>query len=170
MRRTVNAAGPLPKGRLALLLWHDDDAEVYLNGKLLLRKRDYSSRYEYFVLSDSVRQMLHSGQNVLAMHCASPRGGAHLDAGLYEELISKRLPAGRQTGVTVTATQTTYTFAAGPAQLKVNFLSPLLLDEIETVAWPVSYVTYTATASDGKAHPTQVLLTEAGTLASDTPY
>jgi len=170
VRRTVAVKGPLPKGRLALLLWHDDDAEVYLNGRLLLRKRDYNSRYEYFVLSDSVRQVLHHGNNVLAMHCASPRGGAHLDAGLYEELTSKRLPAARQTGVTVTATQTTYTFAAGPVQLKVNFLSPLLLDELETVARPVSYVTCTATATDGKTHPTQVLLTEAGTLASDTPY
>jgi hypothetical protein len=170
VRRTVAVKGPLPKGRLALLLWHDDDAEVYLNGRLLLRKRDYNSRYEYFILSDSVRQVLHQGNNVLAMHCASPRGGAHLDAGLYEELISKPLPAARQTGVTVTATQTTYTFAAGPVQLKVNFLSPLLLDELETVARPVSYVTCTATATDGKAHPTQVLLTEAGTLASDTPY
>jgi hypothetical protein len=170
VRRTVSVKGPLPKGRLALLLWHDDDAEVYLNGKLLLRKRGANSRYEYFVLSDSVRQVLHPGQNVLAMHCANPQGGAHLDAGLYEELTSKRLPAATQTAVTVTATQTTYTFAAGPVQLQVNFLSPLLLDELETVARPVSYVTCTATATDGKTHPTQVLLTEAGTLASDTPY
>jgi hypothetical protein len=170
VRRTVNVPGPLPKGRLALLLSHDDDAEVYLNGKLLLRKRDANSRYEYFVLSDSVRQVLHPGQNVLAMHCANPQGGAYLDAGLSEELTAKRLPAARQISVTVTATQTTYTFAAGPVQLKVNFLSPLLLDELETVARPVSYVTCTATATDGKAHPTQVLLTEAGTLASDTPY
>jgi hypothetical protein len=170
VRRTIAVMGPLPKGRLALALWHDDDAEVYLNGRLLLRKRDYNSRYEYFVLPDSVRQALRQGDNVLAMHCASPRGGAHLDAGLYEELTTQRLPAARQTAVTVTATQTTYTFTAGAVQLKVSFLSPLLLDELETVARPVSYVTCTATARDGKAHPTQVLLTEAGTLASDTPY
>ena len=170
VRRTVSVQGALPTGRLALLLSHDDDAEVYLNGKLLLRKRGANSRYEYFVLSDSVRQVLHPGQNVLAMHCANPQGGAHLDAGLYEELTTKRLQAATQTAVSVTATQTTYTFAAGPVQLQVSFLSPLLLDELETVARPVSYVTCTATATDGKAHPTQVLLTEAGTLASDIPY
>jgi hypothetical protein len=54
--------------------------------------------------------------------------------------------------------------------LKVNFLSPLLLDELETVARPISYVTCTATATDGKPHATQVLLSEAGTLAANTPY
>ena len=170
VRRTVNVAGPLPKGPLALLLWHDDDAEVYLNGKLLLRKKGYTSRYAYFALSDSVRQVLHPGENVLAMHCTSPYGGAILDAGLCELLPSKHLPVARQTAVTVTATQTTYTYTAGAVELKVNFLSPLLLDELETVARPVSYVTCTAAATDGQAHPTQVLLTEAGTLASDTPY
>ena len=34
----------------------------------------------------------------------------------------------------------------------------------------MSYVTCTAAATDGQPHPTQVLLTEAGTLATNTPY
>ncbi|MEJ7664901.1 MAG: DUF5127 domain-containing protein [Hymenobacter sp.] len=38
------------------------------------------------------------------------------------------------------------------------------------MARPISYVTCTATATDGRPHATQVLLTEAGTLASNTPY
>lgn len=169
-RHTVGLAGILPTGKLVLLLWHDDDAEVYLNGLLLAKQTGANGQYDRFEVPATARAALHRGDNVLAMHCTNPQGGAHLDAGLYEEVRAPRLPPARQTAVAVTATQTTYTFAAGPVQLTVNFLSPLLLDELETVARPVSYATFAATATDGRTHPTQVLLTEAGTLASNTPY
>ncbi|TPG66371.1 glutaminase family protein [Hymenobacter nivis] len=170
VRRAVAFAGPLPTGPLVVRVWHDDDAEVYLNGTLLAQRPGANGRYEDVPVPDAARKTLHAGANVLAMHCVNPQGGAHLDAGLYEQLPQPRVQLARQTAVAVTATQTTYTFAAGPVQLTVNFLSPLLLDELETVARPVSYVTFAATATDGKTHPTQVLLTEAGTLASNTPY
>lgn len=170
VRRTVRLANPRTTGELRVLMQHDDDAEVYLNGVLLTKQPGANNSYSYFTLSPAARQSLHAGDNVLALHAANPQGGAYLDAGLYETLPSPAPPTpARQLSVTVTATQTTYTFAAGPVTLKVNFLSPLLLDELETVARPVSYVTCTATATDGHAHATQVLLTEAGTLASDQP-
>ncbi len=168
-RRTIGLTAA-PTGKLVLLLWHDDDAEVYLNGVLLAKQAGANGQYDHFAVPAAARAALRRGNNVLAMHCANPQGGAHLDAGLYEELRTPRPATARQTAVAVTATQTTYTFAAGPVQLTVNFLSPLLLDELEIASRPVSYVTFSATATDGKAHPTQVLLTEAGTLASNTPY
>ncbi|GAA4496243.1 DUF4965 domain-containing protein [Hymenobacter ginsengisoli] len=171
VRRTVRLASPHPTGELRVLMQHDDDAEVYLNGTLLTKQAGANGAYDYFTIPAAARQSLRAGDNVLAMHAANPQGGAYLDAGLYETLPAlAQLPLARQTGVQLTATQTTYTFAAGPVTLKVNFLSPLLLDELETVARPVSYVTCTATATDGQPHATQVLLTEAGTLATNTPY
>ncbi len=170
VRRTVRVADPRTTGKLSVLMWHDDDAEVYLNGVLLTRQARWNNHYDYFAVPEAARRALKKGENVLALHANSPMGGEYLDAGLYEELPQARLPTARQMAVTVTATQTAYTFAAGPVRLTVNFLSPLLLDELETVARPVSYVTFAATAADGKPHPTQVLLTEAGTLASNTPY
>lgn len=171
VRRTVRVADPKTTGELRLLMQHDDDAEVYLNGVLLSKQPGYNSGYDFFTIPAAARQALRAGDNLLALHATSPRGGEYLDAGLYETLPAPApLPPARQTGVTVTATQTTYTFAAGPVQLKVSFLSPLLLDELETVARPVSYVTCTATATDGRPHATQVLLSEAGTLAANTPY
>lgn len=171
VRRTVRVADPRATGELHLLMQHDDDAEVYLNGVLLTRQPGYNSRYDLFAVPAATRQALRAGDNVLALHATSPHGGEYLDAGLYETLPTPApLPQARQTGVTLTATQTTYTFAAGPVTLTVSFLSPLLLDELETVARPISYVTCAATAADGRPHATQVLLTEAGTLASNTPY
>ena len=169
-RRTIGLPGAPPTGPLTLLLLHDDDAEVYLNGVLLLKQAGYTDQYDRFAVP-AARGALRKGENVLAMHCVNPHGGAHLDAGLYETLPTPApLPQARQTAATLTATQTSYTFAAGPVMLTVSFLSPLLLDELETLARPISYVTCTATATDGQAHSTQVLLTEAGTLASNTPY
>ena len=171
VRRTVRVADPKTIGELRLLMEHDDAAEAYLNGVLLTRQTGFNSQYDFFTIPAAARQALHTGDNVLALHANSPQGGEYLDAGLYETLPTPApLPQARQTGVKLTATQTTYTFAAGLVTLTVSFLSPLLLDELETVARPVSYVTCTATAADGKPHPTQVLLTEAGTLASNTPY
>lgn len=171
VRRTVRLPATLPTGELRLLMQHDDDAEVYLNGVLLTKQPGFNSKYDFFDVPPTARPALRAGDNVLALHANSPQGGEYLDAGLYETLPAPApLPLARQTGVTMTATQTTYTFAAGAIKLKVNFLSPLLLDELETVARPVSYVTCTATATDGQPHATQVLLTEAGTLATNTPY
>jgi len=171
VRRTVRVADPHTAGELRLLMEHDDEVEVYLNGVLLTRQTGFNSQYDFFPLPAAARQALRPGDNVLALHATSPQGGEYLDAGLYETLPSPAsLPLARQTGVASTATQTTYTFVAGAVTLKVNFLSPLLLDELETVARPVSYVTCTATATDGQAHATQVLFSEAGTLASNTPY
>ncbi|WP_324672760.1 glutaminase family protein [Hymenobacter sp. GOD-10R] len=171
VRRTVSVANPRAAGQVRLLMEHDDDVEVYLNGVMLTKQTGFNSKYDFFTIPAAGLQALHAGDNVLAMHANSPQGGEYLDAGLYETLPEQtQIGTARQTAVTVTATQTTYTFAAGPVQLTVNFLSPLLLDELETVARPVSYVTYTATTTDGKSHATQVLLTEAGTLAANTPY
>jgi hypothetical protein len=167
----VRVADPKTTGELRLLMEHDDDVEVFLNGMLLTRQTGFNSQYAFFTIPPTAKQALHAGDNVLALHAKSPQGGEYLDAGLYETVPAPApLATARQTGATVTATQTSYTFAAGPVTLTVNFLSPLLLDELETVARPVSYVTCTATATDGKSHATQVLFSEAGTLASNTPY
>ena len=170
-RRSLNLSGPLPAGKLVLLLLHDDDAEVYLNGVLLLKQAGANSSYDRFALPDAARAALRQGDNLLAMHCANPQGGAYLDAGLYEAgPAPTRLPRARQTGVTVTATQTTYSYEAGPVRLTAQFLSPLLLDKLETLARPISYLTFRARSADGKSHQVQVLLTASGALATNTPY
>ncbi|TGE04808.1 glutaminase family protein [Hymenobacter fodinae] len=171
VRRSVQIPNPATTGALKVLMQHDDGAEVYLNGVLLTRQPGANGRYQYFEVPAAARQALRKGRNVLAMHANSHVGGEYLDAGLYEALPQPpALPRARQTSVQVTATQTTYQFLVGPVQLTITFLSPLLLDDLETVARPVSYLTVTATATDHKAHPVQVLFTESGRLASNTAY
>lgn len=170
-RHELNLTGPLPTGKLVLLLLHDDDAEVYLNGVLLRKQAGANNRYDQFAVPDAARAALRRGDNVLAMHCVNPQGGARLDAGLYEVTPPLApLAAAHQTSVTTTATQTSYSFEAGGVRLTVEFLSPLLLSELETVARPVSYLTFNARSADGRSHQVQVLLTASGTLATNSPY
>ncbi len=51
----------------------------------------------------------------------------------------------RQISVTVTPTSTVYTFAHKTCELKVTFLTPLLLDRFEVMSRPVSYLFYEIT-------------------------
>lgn len=64
----------------------------------------------------------------------------------------KEIPAMEQTSLTVTATRSIYTFQAGGIELQVEFCSPLLVDDLELLARPCSYLTLTEKSIDGKPH------------------
>lgn len=42
------------------------------------------------------------------------------------------------------------TFECGDVELKLSFTAPYLLDDLETLARPVNYISYQAKALDGK--------------------
>src|SRR5215217_3306453 len=58
----------------------------------------------------------------------------------------------RQTALEVTPTRTVYRFEAGGVALALTFMSPLLPDDLEVMSRPVTYVTWEAKATDGRAH------------------
>ena len=67
-----------------LLIHHDEDAEIYLNGQLLKRLAGYTTSY---MLEESDAQATgaqHKGSNVLAVHCKQTGGGQFIDVGLVE--------------------------------------------------------------------------------------
>ena len=161
----------VPAGPLRLELSHDDDVVVYLNGEPVYDSGEaYIGDYRFYDIPEKALNTLHKGRNVLALYCVSPRGGSYLDAGLVRPLPpAVSVQQARQQNVTVTATQTTCTFACGPVNLKVGFCSPLLADDLETLSRPVSYVTFTATPTDGQTHDVQVFFAASGRLAADQP-
>lgn len=68
------------------------------------------------------------------------------------------LPAGNdhavleQTRLEVTATRSIYTFQGGGIELQAEFCSPLLADDLEVLARPVTYLHLTQRSVDGKPH------------------
>ena len=69
----------------------------------------------------------------------------------------------------ITATQTQYEFICGNVELKVTFTSPLLLDEIETVARPASYITFITTSRDSKPHTSKLRFNMGNELVVNKP-
>jgi hypothetical protein len=67
-----------------LLMHHDDDAEVYLNGILAARLTKYVTSYEAIKLGPEATTALRPGKNVLAVHCHQESGGQYIDAGIVE--------------------------------------------------------------------------------------
>jgi hypothetical protein len=68
-----------------LRIYHDEDAEVYLNGTLVCRLFDHNPSYMDVPLdTDTIRRLLKSEGNVLAIHCRQTRGGQYIDAGLID--------------------------------------------------------------------------------------
>jgi hypothetical protein len=78
VRRTFQISQELPN-RVALRIWHDEDAEVYLNGKWVAKLGGYTTDYESIEIP---RSSLRQGSNVLAIHCRQTTGGQFLDCGI----------------------------------------------------------------------------------------
>ena len=82
LRREFNVTGK-PKD-LRLLMCHDEDAEVYINGVLATKATRHIGDYQEFDVSGAAASALREGSNVIAVHCHQTTGGQYIDAGLVE--------------------------------------------------------------------------------------
>ena len=76
----------------------------------------------------------------------------------------------RQTFLDVQPTRTVYRFEAGPVELDVTFVSPLLMDDLELLSRPASYVWLGARSLDGAQHDVQVYLDMTAQWAVNVPH
>lgn len=158
-------------GSLLLKLDHDDNIIVYLNGDIIYRHNGWTEEFKYHEIHDSIKGRLKKKDNVLAMHVVNTAGGTYLDGGIVEEKEQEggEILIAEQTDLKFEATQTVYTFEAGGIDLKLTFTSPLLLDDLDLVARPVSYITSEVKANDGKDHDVRIWMGVSSTLAVHTP-
>lgn len=71
-------------GELFLMVHHDEDAEIYLNGVLAAKLARYLTKYEEVAIAPDAAKTLRPGKNVIAIHCHQIKGGQYIDAGLVE--------------------------------------------------------------------------------------
>ncbi|MBR0224688.1 MAG: glycoside hydrolase family 2 [Thermoguttaceae bacterium] len=74
-----------PTSMLAYI-YHDEDAEVYINGVLIGEFKGYNSYYYAPIDTDALAKALKVGKNVVAVHCHQTQGGQYIDFGLVKEV------------------------------------------------------------------------------------
>jgi len=75
----------------------------------------------------------------------------------------------RQTGVRVHPTRTVYTFEADGVEVEATFLSPLFLDDLDTLAKPLSYLRMAAKSTDGRTRKVQFYVDATAEWSVDRP-
>lgn len=157
---------------LYLKISHDDNVQVYLNGLQILSKKGFTEhKYDYVSIKGAALKSLKKGNNVLAIHIENTGGGQWLDAGLVTDDPENngKIAQAVQTSRMIKATQTDYSFKCGGIDLALTFTSPLLMNDLELISRPVSYLTYQVKSNDKKKHQVSILFNASSDLAVNTP-
>jgi hypothetical protein len=85
LRRTFTI-DRIPAGTLYLLIRHDEDATVYVNGQKIADIPGTSSHYMPVEADKALRAALKTGANLIAIHCRQTRGDQFIDAGIISSV------------------------------------------------------------------------------------
>jgi hypothetical protein len=149
----------------------DDDVQVYINGKLFYEHGCCAGKYVYLPITEDFKNVLKKGNNNIAIHLVNTGGAAILDVGIVQDQIITIAPntvLATQKKVTINATQTMYEFECGKVNLQLTFTSPLLINELDILARPISYITASVKSNDGETHEVQLYFGASTTIAANT--
>ena len=81
LRRTFD----IPEGKighLELMVHHDEDVEIYINGVLAAKAEGFTTDYDEMSISPQALAAIKPGKNVMAVHCLQRIGGQYIDVGI----------------------------------------------------------------------------------------
>lgn len=85
LRREVQVPAGADAATVQLFLYHDEDAEVYIDGVLAARETGYATTYQAVEIAEPARRLIKPGAKVtLAVHCHQTGGGQGIDVGLVD--------------------------------------------------------------------------------------
>ncbi|RKP52907.1 DUF4965 domain-containing protein [Cohnella endophytica] len=93
-------------------------------------------------------------------------------AGLVEPSADRYFtepPAMKQTRLTVTPLSSAYTFEASGVALDVRFTTPLLMDDLDVMSRPASYISLKVRSTDGNPHDVKIYYDVTGEWCVDHP-
>ena len=171
VRRSVTLTADDLKKDLWIQFSHDDVFELYVNGTQVVSTGETWIQGETHQLTDSEKQKLVVGENILAAHCHNTTGGAYIDFGLFENVFEAgaNIQVAQQKSVDVMPTSTYYTFACGPVELDVVFTAPMIITDLDLLSTPVNYISYQVRATDGQQHDVQFYVSMTPQLTVNEP-
>ncbi|MEM1068898.1 MAG: family 43 glycosylhydrolase [Planctomycetota bacterium] len=78
--------------RPALLIHHDEDTKVYVNGKLIADLAKFTTDYVVIAIAPEKRSVLRAGLNTMAVHCKQSTGGQFIDVHVVDADNLPKLP------------------------------------------------------------------------------
>lgn len=76
----------------ALYIYHDEDAEVFINGQQVAKLTGYVTEYQVVPLDKDAAALLKAGENLLAVHCHQTGGGQFIDVFVIDADNVPKLP------------------------------------------------------------------------------
>ncbi|MEO6809068.1 MAG: sugar-binding domain-containing protein [Isosphaeraceae bacterium] len=82
LRTSIDVPKLNPADIVTVHLFHDENVDVLVNGKPLLKGRGYITAYRDITLDDAQKALFKTGANTIAVSCAQTGGGQGVDVGL----------------------------------------------------------------------------------------
>ena len=90
LRKTFDL-GAVP-AKPALLIHHDEDAEVHINGRLVAAMKGFTTEYRVVPLAEDKAEALKPGPNTMAVRCRQTAGGQFIDVHVVDADNVPKLP------------------------------------------------------------------------------
>lgn len=155
--------------KLKMLVYYDEDTEIYINGVLAFSATGYITDYKTVDISAAARAAINpDGPNLIAAHTHQTAGGQYIDIGLTLDKGFTQLPENRVALINLDYTKSSeISFTAGYS-LDLNATSPDKTQEFTRLTFDDGEANYIGINNDALTRPRTVRL-NLSDLTADIP-